>query len=80
MVTTIHAGEADPDVRDACADRLRRNGISPDDVVQVDLLPLRLARIHEYDTDERGCKYTVGEGDDMRVARKRPYLRWLPRR
>lgn len=79
-MATIHAAQAAAHVREACAARLRRNGIDPDDVVQIDLLPLRLARIHEFDRDEHGARYAIGHGDELRIACKRPYVRWLPRR
>lgn len=79
-MTTIQAGTSPPDVINDMGARLRRNGIDPDDVHRVDLLPLRFARIHELARNERGKHYVVNDGHGTTFARKRPYLRWLRRR
>lgn len=78
-MATIHAGQSPPDVVNDMAARLHRNGIDPNNVHKVNVLPLRLVRIHEVDRDEHGNVYTVGEGDNLSIAIKRPQLRLLLR-
>lgn len=80
-MTTIQAGTSPASAVNDMGARLRRNGIDPENVYKVDVLPLRIARIHEYALNERGAKYLVyGPDGQPEAAKKRPHLRWLPRR